>query len=100
MNINRATIYTLNECPNCDETKNFISDYSLSVEIVNMDANPEARSIVKSMGFRQAPVVILKGDNNEVIDSWSGHNEMKLATYLNPSEVDIMDDADWDLAFA
>lgn len=69
---NEALLYTKNDCPNCDSTKELLDQLGVDYTVVDMDANPEAKLVVKGMGFRQAPVVITRSGN------WSGHREDKI----------------------
>lgn len=67
-----ALIYTKNDCGNCDSTKELMDELGISYTFINMDEVPTAKTTVKGLGFRQAPVVVTKDSN------WSGHREEKI----------------------
>lgn len=80
-----ALIYTKNDCSNCESTKDLMDELEISYITVNMDEVPNAKSTVKALGFRQAPVVITRESN------WSGFAEQKIRA-LKPRDLSADDD--------
>ncbi|UNK62291.1 glutaredoxin-like protein NrdH [Buttiauxella ferragutiae] len=62
----RITIYTRNDCVQCHATKRAIESRGFSFELINLDLNPEAADDLRTLGYRQLPVVITEQE------SWSG----------------------------
>jgi glutaredoxin-like protein NrdH len=68
-----VTIYTKNNCVQCDATKRMMDKLGVAYDTVNMTTNPEELDKVMALGFRAAPVVITDSDG-----SWSGFNPSKI----------------------
>ncbi|AYN29176.1 glutaredoxin-like protein NrdH [Buttiauxella sp. 3AFRM03] len=62
----RITIYTRNDCVQCHATKRAIESRGFTFELINLDLNPEAADDLRTLGYRQLPVVITEQE------SWSG----------------------------
>ena len=62
----RITIYTRNDCVQCHATKRAIESRGFTYELINLDLTPEAADELRSLGFRQLPVVVTEQE------SWSG----------------------------
>jgi glutaredoxin-like protein NrdH len=63
-----TTVYTKNNCVQCDMTKRLMDKMGIEYDTVNISENPEALEKLIELGYRAAPVVIT--DN----DSWAGFN--------------------------
>jgi len=61
-----VTIYTKNNCVQCDATKRMMDKLGVEYETVNISDYPEELDKLIALGYRAAPVVIT--DN----DSWAG----------------------------
>ena len=77
------TVYTLPNCVQCDTTKRLMDTLELSYETVDLTKNPEAATIVRAMGYQQAPVVVA-GDQH-----WSGFRieKIKALKKIKPDKV-------------
>jgi glutaredoxin-like protein NrdH len=62
----RITIHTRNDCVQCHATKRAIESRGFTFELINLDLNPEAADDLRTLGYRQLPVVITEQE------SWSG----------------------------
>ncbi len=82
---NDALIYTKNDCINCDSTKELMDELEIRYTVINMDDTPSAKTTVKGLGFRQAPVVITKDSK------WSGLDEKRIRA-LKPRDLSMDDD--------
>lgn len=80
-----ALIYTKDDCINCESTKELMDELEISYTVINMDRVPAAKTTVKVLGFRQAPVVITKDSK------WSGLDEKKIRA-LKPRDLSLDDD--------
>jgi len=79
--IMRIIIYTKNNCVQCTATKNAMDRQGLAYELINLDSQPDAIDSLKSLGYRQVPVVM--ADN----DHWSGFRPDRIATLRSLSAV-------------
>ena len=61
-----VTLYTLPSCVQCDATKRFMKRHLIDYEEVQLQETPEAREMVKGMGYTAAPLVVA-GERH-----WSG----------------------------
>lgn len=68
----RIIIYTKNNCVQCTATKNALDQQGLDYQLVNLDQEPAAIETLKSLGYRQVPVVM----NGQ--DHWSGFRPDKI----------------------
>lgn len=82
---NEVRIYTKDDCVNCESTKTLMDELEINYTVINMDQVPEAKSDVKRMGFRQAPVVITNKDK------WSGFRESNIRK-IKPKNFSMDDD--------
>lgn len=76
-----ALVITKNDCANCDETKDLFNELEAKYIVINMDEQPEWRDRIKSMGYRQAPVVI----TNDA--KWSGFNEDAIRDFASGEDI-------------
>jgi glutaredoxin-like protein NrdH len=67
-----VTVYTKNNCVQCDATKRHLDKLNIAYETININDNPEALDNLISLGYRSAPVVV--ADN----DSWAGYMPDKI----------------------
>ena len=68
-----TTVYTKNNCVQCDMTKRLMDKVGIEYDTVNISENPEALDKLIQLGYRAAPVVITEND------SWAGFNPDKIA---------------------
>ena len=69
----RIIIYTKSQCVQCDATKNAMDRSGIDYQLINLDSQPEAIDQLKSLGYRQVPVVMTHNDR------WSGFRPDKIA---------------------
>lgn len=69
----RIIIYTKDRCVQCDATKNALNRAGVAYQLINLDAEPDALAHLKTLGYRQVPVV-MAGEEH-----WSGFRPDKLA---------------------
>ena len=66
------TVYTLPNCVQCDQTKRYMDNNGIKYSAIDLSQDVAASTMVASMGYRQAPVVITEHDH------WSGFRLEKL----------------------
>ncbi|NIF21071.1 MULTISPECIES: glutaredoxin-like protein NrdH [Pantoea] len=69
----RIIIYTKNNCVQCNATKNAMDRNGINYDLINLDTQPEHIDSLKSLGYRQVPVVMANDDH------WSGFRPDKIA---------------------
>lgn len=67
-----VTVYTQPSCAKCDLTYRALDAKGITYDIVDLSTSPADLDHVKSLGYRQAPVVITDTDH------WSGFRPDKL----------------------
>lgn len=74
-----VTIYTKSECPGCDRTKKELQIRGAEYTEVSIETDATAYAyITKTLGYSQAPVVVLENDH------WSGLNPGKIKEHFGP----------------
>ena len=68
----KVTVYSKNNCVQCEATKRWLRKHSIEFDTVNLEETPEAMEKVKELGFSAAPVVTTEMGN------WSGFRVSKL----------------------
>lgn len=69
----RIIIYTKDNCVQCNATKNAMDRHGINYQLINLDTQPDAIDSLKSLGYRQVPVVMADDDH------WSGFRPDKIA---------------------
>ena len=62
----RVTVYSKPSCVQCNATYRALDKAGITYSIVDISANDDALTYVKSLGHEQAPVVVAGADH------WSG----------------------------
>lgn len=60
------TVYTKNDCAQCDATKKLLDTKQVEYKTVNLTENPDALVDIATLGYRQVPVVVTEEKH------WSG----------------------------
>ena len=61
------TVYTKPACVQCHATYKALDKQGLTYQVVDISADDDARDYVMSLGYQQAPVVVVDDDEH-----WSG----------------------------
>ncbi|WP_017803092.1 glutaredoxin-like protein NrdH [Winslowiella toletana] len=69
----RIIIYTKDNCVQCNATKNAMDKKGIDYQLINLDSEPAAVETLKSLGYRQVPVVMAADDH------WSGFRPDKIS---------------------
>lgn len=56
------TVYSKPNCMQCNFTKKFLDDNSVTYTMINVYENEDALNRVKEMGFQSLPVVEIEGE--------------------------------------
>lgn len=73
------TVYSKPYCSTCEATKATLTKHGIEFEEIDFTADPDAMDKIVSMGYQQAPVVVVEQDGEET--SWSGYEPIKIAQY-------------------
>lgn len=57
----QITVFSKDNCMQCNFTKNFLSDKGIKFKVRDCDNEPEALEEVKALGFSTLPVVVAEG---------------------------------------
>lgn len=63
------TVYSKPRCPQCVATHRKLNSLSIKHESVDVS---EALSFIRSLGYSQAPVVVVKDGKGAIVRHWSG----------------------------
>lgn len=66
------TVYSKPNCPQCTATYRKLNGLNISHESVDVTQEPEALSFIRSLGYSQAPVVVVRDAQGNVTRHWSG----------------------------
>jgi len=76
---NNIVVYTLPNCIQCNQTKKLLTKLELEFDTVDLTQNEnEYRFVTEQLGYKAAPVIILRDKNGNVVDHWSGFNPEKV----------------------
>lgn len=74
------TVYTLPNCIQCNQTKKVLDKLELKYDVVDASTNEEAYNfITEELGYKAAPVVVVRDENGNVSDHWSGFNPEQIS---------------------
>lgn len=74
--MNKVTVYTKKNCPQCIMTKQYMDTLNIEYETIDATDNEEAREYVKSLGFQTLPVVVAESG-----EAWFG---------FRPENIDLL----------
>lgn len=74
-----VTVYTKPACVQCTATFRSLDKAGIDYQTVDLTEDAEARDYVMSLGYLQAPVVIVE---TTTTDHWSGFRPEKLREHL------------------
>lgn len=67
-----VTLYSKPNCQPCKATKRGLTQKGIAFDEIDITTNAEARELVLSLGYKQAPVVVTD------TESWSGFKPGKI----------------------
>lgn len=74
-------VLSLENCVQCKATTRALDKTSTEYKKTNMSQDLEAHKLATSLGYRQAPVVLIRDDDGEIVDHWSGFDADKINKY-------------------
>jgi len=75
------TVYSLpaSVCVKCRAVEISMRRKGIGIAKVEVDKDPDAMAYIKSLGYKEAPVIVVT-EGGEVVDHWSGYSEEKIAS--------------------
>lgn len=66
------TVYSKPYCIQCLSTYRKLDWLGIEHESVDVSEDPEALSFIRSLGYSQAPVVVVRDSKGNIVRHWSG----------------------------
>jgi glutaredoxin 3 len=76
------TVYSKNNCPFCDQAKNFLKNKNINFTSINIEQDPVAREFVMNAGHRTVPQIYFDG-KLFVEGGWQGLSKMSSEEIVN-----------------
>ena len=73
-----TTVYSKPACVQCMSTYRAMDKKGIAYDTVDMSKDEGALEVMKSLGFMQAPVIVNRDDEGNIISSWSGFDPEKI----------------------
>jgi glutaredoxin-like protein NrdH len=75
------TVYSLpaSICVRCRAVEISMRRKGIEIVKVEVDNDPKAMAYIKSLGYSEAPVIVVT-EGEEVVDHWSGYSEEKITS--------------------
>jgi glutaredoxin-like protein NrdH len=76
----KITVYSLPSsiCIKCRAVEISMRRKGIDATKVLVDEDPKAMEFIKSLGYAEAPVIVIT-DDDEVVDHWSGYSEERIS---------------------
>lgn len=72
-------LYSKEHCVQCTQSKKTLDKLGVEYRITDLMADETALSFVtETLGYRAAPVVVVRDEDGNIADSWAGFNPEKL----------------------
>lgn len=79
-------LYTQPRCQPCKATKRWLDNRGITYQEVDVTTHPDDAEAIKSLGFKQAPVVIVSTGDPETDLMWSGFDPNNLEKYTHSTK--------------
>jgi glutaredoxin-like protein NrdH len=75
----KTTVYSLPDCVQCKATKLYLEKRGVEYDEVNLTQDNDAWELAtKTLGYKSAPVVIVRDDDDNIIEHWNGFSPEKI----------------------
>lgn len=75
-------MYGKPRCVQCDFTERELKKNGVDYEKFDVVADPDALDYVKSLGYLQAPVVVVLNESGAQVDHWSGFQPERIKKHF------------------
>lgn len=72
--MNNITVYTKDNCMQCNMTKKLLTKQGVDFEVINIDHSPEWLEVLKDLGYKSVPITMVNG---EVVAIGFNPNQLK-----------------------
>lgn len=78
-----VTVYSLPAavCVKCRAVEISLRRKGIKAVKIEVDKDPDAMAYIKSLGYAEAPVIVVT-DGDEVVDHWSGFSDDKISALV------------------
>lgn len=77
-----VTLYSKKDCLGCFATEMTLESQKTKYETIKVDEDREGLELIKSLGFRAVPVVVVR-EGPDIVSSWSGFRPDRLSELQN-----------------
>lgn len=81
------TVYSKPRCPQCDATKRLLNKMGAPYAKADVTEDDVAHSFVKSMGYQQVPVVVVRDRHADTGEGWRGDNIVEHWSGFRPDRI-------------
>lgn len=74
-----VTVYSKDNCVQCNAVKKYLDKHEIDYQVFEMDKDENALAAAKSLGYLQAPVVVVPFYEGQEVVHFSGFNPIELA---------------------
>lgn len=74
-----VTVLTKPGCAQCNATYRALEKKEIPYQSSDVYQDPNSMQIVQDLGYMQMPVVVVRDENGEIIQHWSGLNKENIA---------------------
>lgn len=75
----KITVYSQPDCFPCKGTMRDFDKLGIEYESIDVSEDHEALAFIKGLGYLQAPVVVVTGENGAMVNHWSGFRPDQIA---------------------
>ena len=86
MKTRTITVYTKPACQPCKATKRWLDKRDIPYNEVDISTSPDDLEAIQSLGFQEAPVVIVSTGDPETDIMWSGLHVDNLTKYTHSTK--------------
>ena len=86
MKTRTITVYTKNNCQPCKATKRWLDKRDIPYTEVDISTSPADLEAIQSLGFQEAPVVIVSTGDPETEIHWQGFHPDNLKKYTHSTK--------------
>lgn len=73
-----TTVYSKPACVQCNSTYRMLDKKGIDYLKVDMSQDEAALDLVRELGFQQAPVIVNRDADGNIVSKWSGFNPDKI----------------------
>lgn len=93
----KTTVYSLPNCVQCRATKLYLDKKGVDYDEIFLNEDDDAWELaVKTLGYKSAPVIIVRDSDDNIMEHWNGFSPEKIGKIVpknigDTKEYDIID---------